>query len=400
MALLGIILVAFNLRTAVTAISPIASAISVDVPLDSVALGIIGMIPPIAFSLSGIFGASGARSLGLERFTVLAILLMVAGHIIRSLSGSFLELLLGTVLALTGAGIGNILLPPLVKRYFPDRIGLVTTIYATLLAVSTTIPAAIAAPIAAAASWQLSLGIWTVVAAVSLIPWIAVLTQHRRELTALAGDDEAPEMPHADQRLAGGIWHSRVAWTITFIFAVSSFQAYAAFAWLPQLLMQTAQVGKIEAGSLLALFSLMGIPAALVIPVLITRMRNVGLVLQAGCLCFVVGYLGILIFPTVLTWLWMVIAGLGALLFPACLTLINLRTHSAHGSVALSGFVQGVGYALGALGPILVGVLHDLTGDWTAAIVLLIVTALVCMIASSRLRKPIFVEDEIAGRQP
>ena len=395
MALIGIVLVALNLRTAVAAISPIIGAINVDVPLGSVALGVIGMIPPIAFSLSGVFGASGARRLGLERFTVLAIMLMIVGHVIRSVSGSFLELFVGSVLALTGAGIGNILLPPLVKRYCPDRIGLVTTIYVTLLAVSTTIPAAVAAPIAESGGWRLSLGIWSIIALASLVPWLAVLMQHRRERTALLAGNEAPEMPQPSHQLAGRIWHSRVAWTITFVFAVSSFQAYAVFAWLPQLLMQTAHAGTIEAGSLLALFALLGLPAALVVPVLTTRIKNVGWLLQTGCAFFIVGYLGLLVVPTVATWLWVVLIGSGELLFPACLTLINLRTHSPQGSVALSGFVQGVGYALGALGPLLVGILHDITGGWTGALILLTLAAVACTIAATRLRKPIYVEDDV-----
>ncbi|MDQ1607226.1 MAG: transporter, family, cyanate transporter [Microbacteriaceae bacterium] len=398
MALLGILLVALNLRTAVAAVSPIVSSINVDIPLDAVTLGIIGMIPPIAFSLCGIFGAIPARRFGLERFLAIAMVTMAAGHLLRSLAGSFTGLFLGSVLALAGAGVGNILLPPLVKRYFPDRIGLVTTLYVAIMSFSTAIPAALAAPITEANGWRLALGIWSIVAIVGLVPWVLVLLAHRRERAAAASGSSGAEIADLAQpreEFSGKIWHSRVAWTIALVFAVSSFEIYAGLAWLPQLLEDIAHVSKFEAGNLLALYSLMGLPGALFLPVLTTRMKNVSWLLQLGLACFVLGYLGLLLAPTTVTWLWVALIGSGPMLFPICLTLINARTRSAHTSVALSGFAQGVGYALGALGPLLVGFLHDVTGGWTAPLILLLAIAAACAIAAAKLRKPTSIEDDL-----
>jgi CP family cyanate transporter-like MFS transporter len=394
-ALLGILLVALNLRTAVAAISPIVSSIDVDIPLDSVTLGIIGMVPPIAFSLCGIFGAIPARRFGLERFLAIAMVAMVAGHLLRSLAGSFTGLFLGSVLALAGAGVGNILLPPLVKRYFPDRIGLVTTLYVAIISFSTAIPAALAAPITEANGWRLSLGIWSIVAIVGLVPWVLVLLAHRRERAAAASGVEVVDLARPGQEFSGKIWHSRVAWTIALVFAVSSFEIYAGLAWLPQLLEDIAQVSKFEAGNLLALYSVVGLPGALFLPALTTRMKNVSWLLQLGLAFFVLGYLGLLLAPTAATWLWVAMIGTGPMLFPICLTLINARTRSAQTSVALSGFAQGVGYALGALGPLLVGFLHDVTGGWTAPLILLLAIAAACAIAAAKLRKPTSIEDDL-----
>jgi CP family cyanate transporter-like MFS transporter len=400
MALLGILLVALNLRTAVAAISPIVSSINVDIPLDSVTLGIIGMIPPIAFSVCGIFGAGPAKRIGLERFLAIAMVSMIAGHLLRSLAGTFTGLFLGSVLALAGAGIGNILLPPLVKRYFPDRIGLVTTLYVAIISFSTAIPAALAAPVTDAVGWRVSLGIWSAVAVVGLVPWVLVLLAHRRERAAATSGSaaESADLPKPSEEFSGKIWHSRVAWTIAIVFAVSSFEIYAGLAWLPQLLEDIAHVSQFEAGNLLALYSVMGLPGALFLPVLTTRMKNVSWLLQLALACFVLGYLGLLFAPTAATWLWVALIGAGPMLFPVCLTLINLRTRSAHTSVALSGFAQGVGYALGALGPLLIGYLHDVTGGWTAPLILLLAIAALCAIAAAKLRKPISIEDDLARR--
>ncbi|EPR76172.1 MFS transporter [Leifsonia rubra CMS 76R] len=180
-ALLGILLVALNLRTAVSAISPIAREIALDIPLDNVALGLLGMIPPMAFAVSAIVSASIARKLGLERTLIVAIGLMVVGHLLRAAATGYAMLLIGSVLALVGMGIGNVLLPPLVKRYFPDRIGMVTGLYATLASLSAAVPALLAVPVANATDWRVSLGIWSVLAFASLIPWLALLVQRSQE---------------------------------------------------------------------------------------------------------------------------------------------------------------------------------------------------------------------------
>jgi CP family cyanate transporter-like MFS transporter len=397
MALVGIVLVALNLRTAVAAISPIAEQVGKDIPLDAVALGIIGMIPPIAFALSALFGAHGARRVGLERLLAFSIVSMVAGHLIRSAASSYVVLLVGSIVALTGAGIGNVLLPPLVKRYFPDRVGFVTSLYVTVMSLGTSIPAALSAPIADTAGWRLSLAVWSVLSLASLVPWLIVLARHRRERAALqARDGDGSMGPPAV--LLGPVWRSSTAWTVGLVFALASLNAYAMFAWLPKLLVDTAGVTGLQAGALLALFAMMGLPAAIIVPVLVIRLRNVGWLIQAGIAAFVVGYLGLLLAPSSLPVLWVALIGAGTLLFPACLTLINLRSRTHEGSVALSGFAQAVGYTIGALGPLLVGILHSATGGWAAPLVLLIATALATTIAAARLGHRTFVEDELRGR--
>ena len=392
-ALLGILLVAFNVRTAVSALSPIVEDVAADVGLSSIQLGIIGTIPPIAFALSALFGASIARRVGVERLLAFAIVAMVLGHVLRASAGSFALLLLGTVIALAGAGIGNVLLPPLVKRYFSDRLGLVTAIYVSLVSVSAAVPSAMAAPVTAAFDWRVSLGIWAIVAAVCLPPWIVILLRHRR--AALDGDVRA-----AQPARLHGIWRSRVAWSIALIFSVTSGHVYAAFAWLPQLLIDTAGVSAFEAGTMLGVYALMGVPTALAVPALAVRMRNVGLLVHLGVTCFVLGYLGLLLAPSAAPWLWIVLVGLGPLVFPLSLTLINLRTRTQQGSVALSGFSQGIGYGVAALGPFIFALLHEASGGWTVPLLYLLVTALVASIAGVALRKPVFVEDELEGSNP
>ncbi len=393
--LLGVLLVGLNLRTAVAVISPIVPEIGVDIRLDSVALGVIGAVPPVAFALSALFGALLAKRIGVERLLTLSIVAMIVGQLLRSAATNFALLLLGSLIAMMGAGIGNVLLPPIVKRYFPDRIGLVTSLYVTLLSIGTAITAALTAPIADSLGWRTSLAVWSIMALIALVPWVIVLLRHRRDRAALQAGGE-PELEEPPLGTTGRIWHSKTAWTIAVIFAMSAFHVYVAFAWLPQLLVDVAGVSHVQAGALLALYSIVGLPAALVVPLLTARLKNVGWVIQSGVAAFVLGYLGLLLVPTVLTWLWVLLIGAGPLLFPAALTLINLRTRTHEGSVALSGFVQTIGYGIGALGPLLVATLRGLTGGWTVVLILLMATAVACAVVGTRLAKPTYVEDDSA----
>lgn len=399
-ALLGILLVALSLRIAVAALSPIFDLVRVDIPLSSVAIGVIGMLPPILFALSGIIAPLIARRLGLEAALVLALALIIVGHLARAASGSYGLLVAASVVTLLGMGIGNVLLPPAVKRYFPDRIGLVTASYATLLSVSTAVPALLAAPLAEAGGWRMSLGVWSLTAAVAIVPWFILLSRHRSEralaASALAERPEAPEVEVPKPAVVGRLWRSPVAIAITVAFAVSSLNAYAAFTWLPEILVDITGMSTVNSGIMLSIFSAAGLPASIVAPFLVSRLKNVGWIVFAGVAFFVVGYLGLIFVPTTATVLWVILAGLGPVLFPVCLVLINSRTRTHEGSVALSGFVQSVGYTLGALGPLVVGLLHDVSGGWIFPLAFLLVTALAGIFAAIALRSPRFVEDELA----
>ena len=394
LALVGILLVALSLRTAVAAISPIIAEINHDIPLSSVGIGLIGMLPPIFFALSGLVGPLVSRRLGLEGAIVVSVGLMVLGHSLRAASGSFPMLLVGSAIALLGVGICNVMLPPVVKRYFPDRIGFVTATYATLMSVSTALPSVLAVPVSDSLGWRFSLAIWAAVAATALVPWIVLLARHRRDrAAALLDENSEPEAP--DAALEGRLWRSPVAVAIAITFSVSTINAYASFAWLPQIIVDIVDVGPGVGGNLLAVYSIAGLPASIVAPMLVARLRSPAWLIALGVALFVSGYLGLLLAPGSFTVLWVIFAGMGPILFPVCLVLINTRTRTHTGSVALSGFAQAVGYTIGAFGPLLVGVLHDATGGWTVPLVFLLVISLAGLYGAVVLARPGFVEDQL-----
>jgi len=286
-----------------------------------------------------------------------------------------------------GVGVGNVLLPPLVKTYFPDRIGLMTTLYTTMMSLSTFLPPLFAVPVADTAGWRLSLGMWAVFAVLAMAPWIVLLVRRRAD----SGDVDIEELP---TRVFGRLWRLPMAWAVTVTFLVSSSIAYTSFAWLPTLLIDTAEVSAAQAGSLLSLFGLMGLPVSLVVPLLVTRYRVVPSLFAVAIAAGLAGIAGLLFAPAEAPWLWVGLLGLTPLFFPLALVLLGLRTRTHEGAVALSGFVQSVGYAIAAVVPFAVGVIHEATRSWTGPLLLLAMVVVASIPAGFVAARAHTVEDE------
>ncbi|KQM83978.1 CynX/NimT family MFS transporter [Agromyces sp. Leaf222] len=387
LALLGILLVASSLRTGVASLSPIIDHIDADIPLPPALVGLLGMLPPLCFAVFGILTPLIAKRLGLERTVVVALAVLAIGLAGRGLAPEAVTLIAASVLVFAAVGVGNVLLPPLVKRYFSDRVGLVTTLYVSIISVSTFVPPLIAVPVADAAGWRVSLGEWALIALIALVPWIALLV-HPRAKAAEALPEEAAG---GQVRRALG---SPIAWALATIFAVSSVNAYVMFAWLPSIVTDVAGVTNAQAGALLSLFAAMGLPAALLVPVVAARYDRVRTLVVISVLAFLIGYGGLLLAPEAAIWLWVALIGTGPLLFPLALVLINLRTRSHDGSIALSGVVQSVGYLIAAVAPIGIGLVHEATGGWTVPLVILAATAVPAAIAGFLAARPGYLEDE------
>ncbi|MCH6230673.1 MFS transporter [Microbacterium sp. CFH 31415] len=364
LALVGIVLFAFSLRSAVASLSPLFDQISAEFDVPAAVIGLIGTVPPVCYAVFGLLTPALERRFGLERLAVAAMVVVAIGLIARALAPNSGLLLAGTALIFAAVGSGNILLPPLVKRYFPDRIGLMTTVFSTTMAVSTFVPPLFAVPVADAAGWRLSLGLWAVFAVVAAVPWIGLaLRQH-----AAASDDDIEQPPPG---VLGRMWRVPLAWALTVGFAVSSTLAYTSFVWLPTILVDVAGVTPVVAGVLLALFAFMGLPASLVVPLLVTRWNATRALFGVSVSTGLAGIAGLLFAPSTAPWLWVGLLGLAPLLFPMILVLLGLRTRTHEGAVALSGFVQSVGYAIAALFPFGIGLIHDLTGSWTVPLLIL-----------------------------
>lgn len=402
LVLIGIAMSAFNLRTAVTSLTPLLDSLGETFGFGSTMTGVLGMVPTAAFALFGVVTPAIAHRLGLERTALLSMALAALGLLARAFVGDTSMLLLTSAVALSGMGMGNVVLPPLVKRYFGDRVGTVSTLYITVLQLGTILPALLAVPIAQAAGWRVSLGAWSLVAAAAALPWIGVLWMERfgqsREAKLLArahdravtADDAAPELDAP--RANGRVWRSPVAWGLTLMFGMTSLTTYSMFTWLPKLLVEAGGSPALG-GSMVALFSTMGLLSAIALPALAVRIANPFPIVVACGVAYLAAFTGLLTAPMAAPLLWVALLGLGPSTFPLSLTLINLRTRTPAGSSRLSGFVQGVGYSLSCLGPLLFGWLHDLAHGWALPFAFLALCLLALLYGGWLASRPRMLED-------
>ena len=401
----GIILTALTLRSAVTVVPPLISTINNDLPLDAATIGILGMLPTAAFGLFGFLTPYVIRWASLEKLIVGSIIIGIVGQIARVMAPNTTLFLIFTVIAFGGLGAGNVLLPPLVKKYFPTKIGLMTALYVTVMSLGTALPAQLAVPIADATNWQLSLATWAGLSVVALLPWLVALFASPRTTpgpatapaspAALAGTPEL--VVHQPARKAApakmNLWRSPTAWGLTLMFGCTSLNTYAMFAWLPEILSE-AGLDRASAGSMLALFAALGLPLSLLVPVLAARMRNPFPLVLVTLSCFVAGYLGLMFSPATNTWLWVSLAGLGPGTFPLALLLINHRTRTQAGAGALSGFGQGIGYTFACTGPLLFGLFHQWTGSWNVPFLFLFATLFLLGAGAFIICRPKMLEDD------
>ncbi|WP_454114372.1 MFS transporter [Microbacterium lacticum] len=381
----GIVLVAFSLRSAVASLSPILAEIEADFAVPSWILGLIGAAPPVCFAVFGIVTPALERRFGLERLAVAAMVVATGAMVARALASDALALLLGTAVLFAAIGVGNVVLPPLIKKYFPDRVGTMTGLYSSLLAVAAFVPPLVAVPVADAAGWRFSLGMWAVFALAAIVPWVAQLVVDARERAAGraaaargldgngAGDAVGAdvEIDEPTPRVLGRLHRIPLAWALAVTFAISSASVYACFAWLPVVLVEMAGVSHATAGALLSLFGAMGLPWSILVPMAVTRWNRVGVVYVVALVAGVAGVLGMVLAPTAATVLWVVLLGTPQGLFPAVLVMIQRRSRTHEGAVALSSFSQSIGYAIAAIFPLAFAVLHETTGGWQAPLVLL-----------------------------
>lgn len=386
LVLAAILLSAFNLRTAVTSLTPLLERIADEYAFGAPTMGALGMLPTAAFALTGVATPALLRRFGLLRTALLSMALATVGLVLRPLLPGTAGLLIGSLVALAGMGMGNVVLPPLVKRYFGDRVGGVSTLYITVLQVGTLLPALLAVPVADALGWRSSMVVWVLPALLALAAWAMVHTSHRR--IRATGPAPVTPTPEAEGRVA----RTALGWSMAVTFGMTSLVTYSMFTWLPTLLRE-AGASPAFGGTMVALFAALGMVGALTMPALAVRMRNPFPIVLLCAACHLVAFAGLWWAPLAAPILWVTLLGLGPRTFPLALVLVNQRSRTAAGSAALSGFSQGMGYAVSCLGPFLFGWLHAHHGGWTSPFVFLVICILVQLAAAWVACRPQLLED-------
>jgi len=394
LVLAGVALVAFNLRTAITSLTPLLELVGRDLGFGSTAGAVLGMLPTAAFALLGIATPPLVHRLGLERTVVLAMGLAAMGLLVRGLVDGTGGLMLASAVALAGMGIGNVVLPPLVKRYFFDRVGTVSSVYITSMQLGTMAPAFVAVPLAMAMGWRVSLAAWVVPAVLAALPWRWV---NRRRDVAARGPDSTVLLPRVRPPAGARVWRAPLAWSMVALLGMTSLVTYALFTWIPRW-MTDAGLGPAAAGAMLGVYSMAGLVTSLAVPVLAARLRQPFRLLPPMLACYAAGFAGLLWAPAAAPVLWAVLLGLAGGSFPLSLTLINMRTRTPAGSASLSGFMHAVGYLLACAGPLVVGWLRDATGGWDLPVAFLAGCLVALTWGAWSSCRPRQLEDEWHGR--
>ncbi|MFB7655557.1 MULTISPECIES: CynX/NimT family MFS transporter [unclassified Streptomyces] len=395
--ILGIVLAALNLRPAITSLGALLEEVRDGLGMSGSAAGLLTSVPPLCFAVFGVMAPRVARRFGPGAVVCAGMAAITAGLLIRPYAGGTAGFLAATALALMGIAVSNVLMPVIVKRYFPDRVGSMTGLYSMALAFGTSVAAAATVPVtnALGGHWQPGLAVWAVVGAAAVLPWIPFV-RHREAPSAVspAPSPGRPAEPAAGQAPIR-ITRSRTAWALAVFFGLQATAAYITMGWMAQIF-RDAGVSAGTAGLLLAVIMVMGVPLAFVIPRVATRLPHQGPIVLVLGLCGLAGYAGLYFAPAGGAWAWALLLGVSNCAFPLALTMVGMRARTGAGVAQLSAFAQSTGYLISIPGPLLVGVLYQHSGGWGLPIALmsaLMVPQIVVGVLAGRDRT---VEDEAA----
>ena len=382
----AIALAALNLRTAITSVGPLLGEVTQGLGMTAVGAGLLTTLPVLCFALFGGLTPLLSRRLGSHHLLVYALTAVTVGLVARAMAPEPWLFLALSVVALSGGAIGNVILPALVKQHFPHRVGLMTTVYTTGLAVGTAIAAAATVPLLeATGEWRIALGSYALFGLVAALPWLLAL---RHEPAA------------GDSRAALGVRQvlgTAIGWQGVLYFGTQSSIAYIMFGWFAQMLRDQGLDAQ-SAGVMLAYLTALGIPMSLVLPSLIVRVRDQRPFVLLFVAAYLVGFTGLWVSPLNGTWVWTTFVGIGLGSFVLALTVFAVRTRTAEGTAAMSASSQSLGYLLGGAGPFLFGLLHELSGGWHAPMAMVMGLVVLNLVVGLLLGRPRYLEDAIAAK--
>ncbi|MEU1875795.1 MFS transporter [Streptosporangium sp. NPDC020072] len=357
----GLLVVAANLRASLTGVGPLLDQVQADLGLVPAVAGLLNTLPLLTFAALSPLVPRLAVRWGAERLLGGALMVLTLGIALRWVPVAA-GLFTGTVLIGAGIAVGNVLLPSLIKRDFPTRVGMLTSAYATVMGGVAAVASGVAVPISEVApgGWYTALGCWVLFALVAVLLWLPQMRAPRRAVQAVRG-----------HRLP---WGSGLAWAVTAFMGLQSLGFYVVVTWLPRFL-QDNGTSAATAGWLLFLFQAVAVLTSLAVPGVMRRAGDQRVLAAICSAVMLLGYLGLLVAPGAAP-LWSVVLGLGG---GACLVLalafIGLRAQDANVAGALSAMAQSIGYLLAAAGPVVFGLLHTVSAGWRVPIVVMCAAA-------------------------
>lgn len=379
-ALAGLVLLAVNLRAAITGVSPLLGRLQHAFHLTGTQLSILATLPVLCLGVFASLAAPVARLIGTETTVAAALALLTAGILLRALSSPLL-LFTGTILAGAGIALGNVLLPAVIKRHFADRIGSLTGVAMMLMAASGALAAALAIPLADTAGRRAALAAWALPSLLAALAWGPLAVRGHRRRT-----HQRPQRTDTAQSLL----RSPLAWAISAFLGLVSLLFYALMAWLPEI-MHADGYAPAEAGMMVSVVQIISIPLGFAVPVLAARLADQRPLIAATAATKAAALLGLLLAPQ-LGWVWICALGVATgSAFPLAFTLLGLRSPTPQVAARLSGMAQTGGYLIAGAGPLVIGLLHAFTGTWRLPLLLLLALLVPEMFFGLLAGRPAFV---------
>ena len=366
---IGILLIGANLRAPITSIGVALPDIKTDLAMSNSAVSVITVVPLLAFSVISLFAARTSNKMGLEKTIFLALCLIFIGVLVRSIT-DISWLYIGTVLIGIGIGFGNVLAPAMIKAKFPLHIGIMTGYYTVVMNVFGGLSSYGTAPLVKAFNYNIAISVIGIITLITIIIWSFQLKGTQETATALP-------------RKSVNVRKSPLAWQITILMGGQSLIFYSLINWLPAYLSHSGMTIN-EAGAYLSIMQIAIIPFTFITPIFATKMKSQFFLTFITGICFIVGVTIMLVAPHLAIISTILIGVAGGLAFGLVNTFFSLRTEHIQTSAKLSGMAQAVGYLVAAIGPLLFGILHDMTGKWTASLSILLITAIVITLFGSQ----------------
>ncbi|GAA0446818.1 CynX/NimT family MFS transporter [Lentibacillus halophilus] len=368
----GIIIVAFNLRPAITSVGPVIGIIRDDVGLSNWSAGMLTSLPLVAFALVSPIAPRLGNRFTNERMLIAGCLLLIFGISIRSVS-IMLVLFAGTLFVGMGIAVLNVLLPGVIKEKFPRKVGLMTSVYSTSMGTFAAAASGLSIPLAEGLDigWQLALLVWGLPAVLGIFIW-AYLSKSDNDTDD--GDITYPDVH--DNRM----WKSPLAWQVACFMGLQSFIFYVTISWLPEILHDNG-MSIATAGWMLSIAQFVGLPASFIVPVVADKMKSQRILVLILGVFALSGYSGLLLghsfIAMVISTIFVGVTLSGT--FALALTFLGMRANNAKHASELSGMAQSVGYTLAAVGPMFIGFLYDVNHTWTVPLMTLIGVVLMVM---------------------
>ena len=365
--MLGILLIAANLRATFTGIAPVLEQIINHFGLSASQAGFLTTLPLIAFAVISPMAATLAKKQGLERTLFVALLFILAGVAARVINTSAM-LFVGTAIIGVGIAIANVLLPSLIKRDFPAKVALMTSAYVLTMGVVSGGFSTLVFPLSQlnGLGWQLALGSSALITLASIIVWMSQLSKHTKPASIAQHTDTSKS-----------VWRYLLAWQITLLLGLNSFLNYIIITWLPSILTETGHSAT-QAGAYHGAFQIAtALPGLILIP-LLAKLKDQSALSFILAMLSALSALGLL-YMTSFAFVWTLMLGFcSGACFILGLSFISLRTDDSQQAASLSGMSQSVGYLLAAIGPMLAGALHTTTGSWSAPLWLCAIAGVLC----------------------